>query len=346
MTRRATAVYIRSMPNPDPAAPRHDGDLRGGILPAGPPGDRASPDPHGAGAGAGAGAGEEPHAKAAPDATGPRSPSALELTRIGDGDSLSRGRERLYAHIARRLDLGPSQEFLIVPCGRGETVRFLADSTGAAGAGVDHETSLVDTASQRARHEGLASRTHFDPGADEDLPYQDAVFDVTIGDVGLGGTAHAARAVAELARVTKPMGSVVLIQPVWTQVVEDGRREVLVKRLGFRPFVIQQWKQMLRDAGVVELHAEDLSQTATSRSGDVSLTGLSDFFLFRDKLHVIYRAAQRWGWRGIYAALSREQELRRLISWERVLGLSLIHGTRWRNGVSDAGANGGKAPWP
>ena len=37
------------------------------------------------------------------------------------------------------------------------------------------------------------------------------------------------------------------------------RREILVQHLGARPLLLVEWKQLLRDAGCVDLHVEDWS---------------------------------------------------------------------------------------
>jgi hypothetical protein len=47
------------------------------------------------------------------------------------------------------------------------------------------------------------------------------------------------------------------------------------------------------------------------------------------------RAWRRWGWRGVREMLQHGAEVRRLIASERVLGLALIRGTKWR-GTSSA----------
>jgi hypothetical protein len=41
------------------------------------------------------------------------------------------------------------------------------------------------------------------------------------------------------------------------------------------------------------------------------------------------RALRRWGWRGVRGAIVREREIHRLLTHERVLGLSMIKGVRW-----------------
>ena len=41
------------------------------------------------------------------------------------------------------------------------------------------------------------------------------------------------------------------------------------------------------------------------------------------------RALRRWGWRGVRGAVVREREIHQLLTRERVLGLTMIKGTRW-----------------
>ena len=192
---------------------------------------------------------------------------------------------------------------------------------------MDVDPELVAHAVERARVAGQEVRVHFDTGDPTDLPYADAVFDIAIGEIGLSATDTPA-AVRELVRVVRPGGTILLVQPVWTADVEEHRRERLARRLGFRPFLAQRWKLMLREAGAVDLVAEDLSDVAASRSSGPSARTLTDFFAVRDRFAVAFKALRRWGWPGVSAAIGREQELRRLVTDERVLGLSLIRGTR------------------
>lgn len=258
-----------------------------------------------------------------------RGPSALDLVRLSARPGMPRGREEVYRHIARLAELQAGQEFLVVPCQRGEEARFLSELTEAAGSGVDPDPELIEAAVEVARNAGLASRLHFDPASPLDLPYKDDVFDLSIGEIGLSATTDPAAAVAELVRVTKPMGVVALIQPFWTQKVEGRRQDVLVRRLGMRPALLQQWKQMLRSAGVVELHVEDLSEAAGSRGGALPATGLGEFLAVRDRVSVLWKAWKRWRWQGVSAAFGRESEVRRLVTHERLLGLALVKGVKW-----------------
>ncbi len=258
---------------------------------------------------------------------GRRLPSALDIARLSRRRGLVEGRAELYRHVARVTGLGPGDEFLIVPAATGSATRFLAGATGAHGVGVDPDPDLVAHAVERARVAGLGALVQFDPGDPDDLPYTDAVFDVAIGEIGLSAS-DAECAVRELVRVVRPGGRVLLVQPVWTADVEEGRKTVLARRLGFRPYLPQRWKVMLRAAGARDLYAEDLSDVAASRTGPASVRTLTDYFAVRDRFAVAFAALRRWGWPGISAAVGREHELRRLATRERVLGLSLLWGTR------------------
>lgn len=256
------------------------------------------------------------------------SPSAVGLTRLSTRLSFPPGGEALYRSILRLVALSETSEFVMVPCGRGRGALFIAESTGAGGAGADPDPLLVEVATDRAKKAGLAGRLHFENAPLHELPYQDAVFDLALGEIELGAGQDPPAAVRELVRVTRPGGLVILIQLVWTRTLEAARRDDLVERLGVRPLVLVEWKQMLREAGVVDLSVEDWSDAAASHRQPSVLGGLAELFTLRGKLRILPRAWKRWGWRGVRAVLSRERELRRLVEEERVLGVTLIKGTR------------------
>lgn len=260
----------------------------------------------------------------------PRGPSAVGLARLSHRRYVAPAGVDVYRRIIRLVELGPEQEFLVAPCGAGAAAQFLAETTGAAGAGVDPDAELVRAAAARARDAGLAHRLHHEHAPLDDLPYQDGVFDVAIGEPALAAAPDPAAAVRELARVVRPMGCIVLVQLIWTGNAGVERREALVESLGVRPLLLVEWKQSLRDAGVVDLYVEDWSDTAVSPRQPWALGALAGFGTLRDRVAVLGRAWRRWGLRGLRRAIAYRDELRDLILRERILGLSLIKGTRWR----------------
>ena len=258
-------------------------------------------------------------------------PSMLDLVRLSPEVVFPPGGQELYRRIATLTELGEGMEVLDAACGRGVTTSFLASSEGAACVGVDPDANLVREAEVRAREAGLEAKVSFETARLDELPYRDGIFDVAIGELGLAATADPARAVAELARVTRPFGHVVLVQLTWTGHVDEARREVLVAHLGARPLILVEWKQLLRDAGVVDLAVEDWSDAPSPfrPSAGGPFPDFSEIFTLREKLGILRRAQKRWGWRGVKGALVREREIHRLLTRERVLGLTMIKGTRW-----------------
>ncbi len=214
-------------------------------------------------------------------------------------------------------------------CGRGVSTLFLSSTYGVDASGVDPDERLIREAEGRAREQGEEGRVNFQTGALDDLPYRDAIFDVTIGEIGLAASVDPGAAVRELVRVTKPLGSVVLVQLIWTGNVDPRRRDILVRHLGARPMILVEWKQLLRDAGVVDLLVEDWSDAPSPFRPAAPFHDFAEMFTLREKLRILRRALGRWGWSGVRGALVREREIHNLLTRERALGLSLIKGTRW-----------------
>lgn len=262
--------------------------------------------------------------------------------------------EELYREIARTLDVSPGGELLVVGCGDGVTVEWLAGKTGAVATGVDAAPSRIAAAERRIRVSGTRAPVSFEASSLEDLPHETDVFDASLGEPLLAATSNPARAVAELVRVTKPMGVVVLLQLTWSSRIADSTRARLVERLGLRPHHLVEWKQMLRDAGVVDVDVQDWSEGPLGRSprsgrkaGRPSLRPGGPRLSLPQKVHIVGRAWRRWGWRaGVVDAargeLARERELLLELSRERAIGFQLIRGVKWPHARSGRVAGTGQ----
>lgn len=279
-----------------------------------------------------------PDGERVPDAQGP---SVVGLMRQSSRLSFSSGGEAMYRSILRLVELSAGSEFVMVPCGRGRAARFIAEATGASGAGIDPDPELVDVATRRARRANMPDRLHFEAAPYEVLPYQDEVFDLAIGEVELGAARDPAAALKEIVRVTRPGGTIVLIQLVAVRSLDETKEEELVARLGVRPRMLVEWKQMLRDAGVVGVTIEDWSDAATSHHPPSVLGGLSELSTLQGRVRLLPRAWKRWGWPGVRTLLTHEQDLSRLLDDGRVLGVHVIKGTR----REAEGTRGAESEW-
>ena len=106
-----------------------------------------------------------------------------------------------------RLEIVPGERVLDVACGAGQ-LSFPAARAGAAVTGIDIATNSIEQAQSRAKAEGLTIR--FEEGDAEDLPYEDAAFDVVFSLIGAMFAPRPERVAAELVRVCRPGGRIIM----------------------------------------------------------------------------------------------------------------------------------------
>ncbi|WP_187148955.1 class I SAM-dependent methyltransferase [Candidatus Korobacter versatilis] len=106
-----------------------------------------------------------------------------------------------------RLDLKPGMKVLDIACGTGNQA-LPAAHKGANVTGVDIATNLLAQARERAAAEKLA--INFIEGDAEELPFEDASFDVVYSMFGAMFAPRPERVAAELKRVCKPGGMVAM----------------------------------------------------------------------------------------------------------------------------------------
>lgn len=265
-------------------------------------------------------------------------PSMLDLIRLSPRALFPPGGVDLYRQIALLTGMGEGSEVLHVACGKAVSLEYFVREFGVDGSGVEMDPRLVEEAEQRTREAGLSDRVQLQTGRADALPYRDEIFDVTVGEIGLAAHCDPADAVNELVRVTRPGGSVVLVQLVWKTRVDDTRRRLVVGHLGARPLMMVEWKRHLKESGVVDLHTEDWADNETSfrATGVKPFPDFTEIFSLSEKAGILRRAWARWGWTGIRALLAREREIHRLLTRERTIGLDLIKGTKAPAAVPEA----------
>ncbi|GAC1650806.1 MAG: hypothetical protein NVS4B3_10200 [Gemmatimonadaceae bacterium] len=239
--------------------------------------------------------------------------------------------EELYREVAHLTEAGPATELFVAGCGEGVTPTWLATRTGASVTGVDPDAERIAIAERRAREGGQGASLTYVHAELHNLPHETAVFDVAVGEPAIAAAENPERAVAELVRVTKPMGSVVLLQPTWSSEASRATRTLLVERLGLHPQLLVEWKRMMRDHGVVDIHVQDWTTGCGTarRSGTLPLVNGSPELTWQQKVQILGRAWRRWGERAEREAMERESTLIRELSRRRSLGFQLIKGVKW-----------------
>lgn len=123
-----------------------------------------------------------------------------------------------YGHFATHLEPGaldflsrihvePGMRVLDVACGAGQTAIPMSRA-GAKVTGVDIATNLLEQARARAQTENLDAR--FEEGDAEMLPYEDGSFDLVVSLIGAMFAPRPELVAAELKRVCRPGGKIVM----------------------------------------------------------------------------------------------------------------------------------------
>jgi SAM-dependent methyltransferase len=263
----------------------------------------------------------------------------LDLVRLSPRRIFPPGGEDLYRQVALLTEISSGTELLDVAAGKGIPLEFFVREYDAQGTGVEEDPSLIEQAEAHFRATGLSGRVNFQEGSPDNLPFRDETFDVVVGELGLAARVDPREAIRELTRVTRPGGQVVLIQLVWKAPVAEDRRRILSEHLGARPLMMVQARQVLLEAGVGDLVAEDWTdeETAFRRPVRKPFPDFTELFTLREKLGILRRAWRRWGWRGVLTVFQREAEVHRLLTRERLLGLNLLKGTKALHASKDAG---------
>ena len=129
------------------------------------------------------------------------------------------------------LALQPGARVLEVGCGVGDDVLALAGLVGADGqaVGVDYSETLIAAARERSAGSGLP--VEFRVGDAEHLDLPDDSFDAARAERVFIHLADPARALAEMIRVTRRGGHVVLSEPDWETLIVDAPDRDVTRRL-------------------------------------------------------------------------------------------------------------------
>ncbi len=254
--------------------------------------------------------------------------------------------EELYRQVADLAGAGPGTELLVAGSGDGVTAEWLAARTGAAVTGVDPDPARIARAEARLRSSDPGNRITYEVASLDDLPHETSVFDAAVGETAVAAAANPARALKELVRVTKPLGHAVLLLPTWTSEIAEENREALAERLGLRPRLLVEWKQVLREAGLVDITVQDWSDGGPSARGLTPREPMPAL-TWREKAHIAGRAWRRRGWRAARTAVKREMALLEELSRDRALGFQLLTGVKWPHARTNDGVpiQGGGAQW-
>ncbi|MBZ0296284.1 MAG: methyltransferase domain-containing protein [Anaerolineae bacterium] len=172
------------------------------------------------------------------------------------------------------MQLAPGHDVLDVGCGPGTDTIPLAQLVGESGhvTGMDSDWQMIELARQRAEQAGVADRISHDMGDATDLNYDDDRFDSCRSERVFQLIPAPERVLAEMVRVTRPGGRVVVADADWTTVsidltpmdLETRLRQVFVTRTSLNGESGRQLYRLFKEAGLVEVMYDIVPLSFTS----------------------------------------------------------------------------------
>lgn len=256
--------------------------------------------------------------------------SGEDVLEMSGVETLHPGGFDLSNRIGEVVNFTPSTHVLDVSSGKGVFACLYAKEFGSRITGLEFNPHFVDLARKRAQEEGVTDKVEFKVGDSRKLPFQDNEFDVVINECAVGLTAINApqRVLDEMARVTKPSGTLVIHESTWLKNLSAEERRDASMRLGTTPYSVDEWKQMLVKAGAVPKMVEDWSGMENALKIRPGLKWVpnstpADIFTTREKLNLVPRLLSKYG---IGPVLELIRSQKRLVRYqtEGYVGYALI----------------------
>tara|TARA_X000000368_G_scaffold215151_1_gene169884 strand:- start:125 stop:928 length:804 start_codon:yes stop_codon:yes gene_type:complete len=133
----------------------------------------------------------------------------LEPDVFAGADEFHIGGRKGSEFVAKALDLKSGQRLLDIGSGIGGPARFIANTLGVIVEGIDLTPEFVEAAVEITEMVGMGERVSFQVGSATSIPFDDDTFDAsTMLHVGMN-ISDKELLFREIARVTKPNGSIV-----------------------------------------------------------------------------------------------------------------------------------------
>jgi ubiquinone/menaquinone biosynthesis C-methylase UbiE len=163
--------------------------------------------------------------------------------------------------LAEDLQILPDERVLDVACGSGNGAISAARRSWGGTIGADYVPALLERGRERAAAERLD--VEFVEADAQDLPFEDAGFDVTMSIFGAMFAPDQAQTAAELLRVTKPGGRVGMAN--WTAAGRVGQMFQTISKHAPPPPGIESPLRWGDEARVWELFGDGVSQVHFER---------------------------------------------------------------------------------
>jgi len=176
--------------------------------------------------------------------------------------------------------IGKDTYVLEVGCGVGATACYLAKKYGCRVIGVDLRETMIARSNERAQKQGVANSVEFRVADAQDLPFDDAHFDVVIGESVATFIQDKQKVVSEYTRVTAPGGYVGMNEEIWIKPPTTRLIEFVKHTWDIEPdvFTSDGWVGLLESVGLRDVAVRVYEFDARRESTQVKRYRLQDMW--------------------------------------------------------------------
>lgn len=175
--------------------------------------------------------------------------------------------------------IGKDTYVLDVGCGVGATACYLAKRYGCRVMGVDLREAMIANANERAQRQRVGDRVQFRVADAQDLPFEDALFDVVMCESVATFIEDRQKVASEFARVARPGGYVGLNEQFWLKTPPAESAERIKRFWDIEPDIptSDEWVRLLETAGLKDIVVRAYEFDPRRESSQVWRYGLRDF---------------------------------------------------------------------
>ena len=166
-------------------------------------------------------------------------------------------------HMTELLQLSANDSVLDVGCGTGDDVRIMASQVAPTGraVGIDNSDAMITEARKRSHDTGLPTEFHLAEATQ--MAFPDGTFDASRADRSLMHVPDAERVLAEMTRVTRPGGRVVVFEVDFETLTIDADDRLLARKIshtwcdGFRNgWLGRRMPRLFHEIGLTEIYVK------------------------------------------------------------------------------------------
>jgi len=263
--------------------------------------------------------------------TGTFKPTIEDIIELSGIETLHPGGLRLTQRTAEVAGMRPGLNVLDVSSGRGTQALYYAREYGVHVTGLDLSPEMVRSASEKARAEGMGDRTRFELGDAQALPFRDQTFDIVVNECAVGIPDDSEKVVAEMVRVSRPGGTVVIHESTWRARLSPEEKHDIAERYGTTPLEYEEWVALLAKGGLRNIETEfdrwSSPEMFWKIRKDRNVTGPRRILSLREKARTLKSVFREYGLKGVRQALENERQFLRVVTGGK-LGYCLFWGTR------------------